>query len=176
MNKLVLRPDSFARSPVEAVLIVASLVAAIVFGYSVYQRAQMSNQPPAQQSLDYPPGSQIQDSGHLALAGSSLTLVLMTSSSCHFCAESLPFYRRITPKAHSDGVRVVAITREDPDVNKNYLAASGVAVDDVLFADDDGIRVAATPTLLLLRSDGSIVNSWVGKLTAAQEKEIWSSL
>ncbi|HMF56607.1 MAG TPA: hypothetical protein VK619_09705 [Pyrinomonadaceae bacterium] len=102
------------------------------------------------------------------------TLVLALSSTCHFCSESAPFYQRLA-KAHG-GTRLIAALPQTISEGEQYLHALGVSVDEVKQASLDSINVRGTPTLMLVNSDGLVIDSWVGKLPADQEAEVLSKV
>jgi len=84
----------------------------------------------------------------------------------------MPFYQHLRGLAQSSGVRMVAVTAEKVDLNRDYLSRNGVTVDSVVSDVDAKVRVAATPTLILVGSDGTILQSWIGKLNPKQEKDV----
>jgi hypothetical protein len=115
------------------------------------------------------------DRSALGLTKGRPALVLVTSSQCHFCRESLPFYREIVPRARRMGLRILAVTREDPTLNAAYLAEAGVAVDDVISDDRGGIPIDGTPTLVMVPSEG-VARLWLGKLSSTGESEVEKAL
>ena len=98
------------------------------------------------------------------------TVLLALSTTCHFCADSAPFYRRLTEE--KGGVRVVAVTPQTVDVSKKYLDAKGLKVDEVTQSPLDSIGVEATPTLMLVDDSGVVTHKWVGRLDAEQEADV----
>jgi thioredoxin-related protein len=102
------------------------------------------------------------------------TLVLALSNTCHFCTESGPFYQRITKSR--GGTRLVAVVPQTESEGKRYLETLGVSVDDIKQTSLDSIRVRGTPTLLLVNSEGVVINTWIGKLPAQGEEDVLSKL
>lgn len=98
------------------------------------------------------------------------TLLLVVSSSCHFCTESAPFYRQLA-NGHQR-TRLVAVLPQPIDEGKRYLDRLGFAVDDIKQASLSSINVMGTPTLMLVNSDGVVVQTWIGKLPEAQEEDV----
>jgi hypothetical protein len=103
-------------------------------------------------------------------------MMLVTKSGCHFCEASMPFYRRMVDVARNSGVRIIGATGEDLNVNQVYLRSYQVSVDATLSTAQNQIHASATPTLILVRSDGQVVNSWVGQLQEAQENEVLKAI
>jgi hypothetical protein len=102
------------------------------------------------------------------------TLILAISNSCHFCTASAPFYKRLVEDRK--GTRIVAVFPQSTQEGQDYLKQLGVAVDEVRHLDFSAIGVQGTPTLLLVDSAGEIKNSWVGKLSTAQEIDVLNSV
>lgn len=106
-------------------------------------------------------------------SSSRKTLVLYLSTTCHFCRESSPFYRQLVDKAKQDpNVRIVAIFPEGEDSAKDLLKKEGVQIDEVYSGSLESIGVIATPTIMLVNQDGTITDSWLGKLPAEKENDV----
>ncbi len=101
---------------------------------------------------------------------------MMTSSHCHYCTASMPFYRKLAPAARAAGTRIVAVSTEEIAVNQEYLQANGVDPDAVLSSEQSKLKVESTPTLLLVGRDGRVVHSWIGQLPAAKEHEVLTAV
>ncbi|SRR6266404_1329617 len=102
------------------------------------------------------------------------TLILAISSSCHFCTDSAPFYKRL---AQGKGdTRVVAVLPQPVQDGQDYLKRLGVSVDQVKQVDLDQIGVRGTPTLLLVDNSGVLKDSWVGRLPPEKEKSVLNAL
>lgn len=118
------------------------------------------------------PGDRLSSGALLGINTAPRTLLLVTSSTCRFCAESMPFYRNLVTAARREGVRVVALAWEPPVRNRAYLASQGVQVDAALDIAATGVSVRGTPTLILVRRDGTVIQSWPGKLGSASEAAV----
>jgi peroxiredoxin len=136
-------------------------------GYINYARSTASTL-----AAPYRAGERIVDTPDLSLRTQRTTLLLMTASTCHFCAESMPFYRRLTAAAGKAGVRVVAVSRESPARNRAYLAENGVLPAAVGSMESNHLRGEATPVLVLVGKDGIVAKTWAGKLGSNSEQEV----
>jgi hypothetical protein len=103
------------------------------------------------------------------------TLVLAISTSCHFCKDSEPFYRRIQQEAGSGTKMVAVLPQSAPDAER-YLNAAGIKPDQVKQVPLGAIGVRGTPTLLLVDDRGQIRGSWYGKLSPEAEEDVLSAL
>ncbi len=102
------------------------------------------------------------------------TLVMFISSTCHFCKESTPFYKKMLKD--SDNVKFMAVLPQHVEDARSYLQSSGIAIDDVYNAQLGSIGVSGTPTLLLVDENGIVSDVWKGKLTSEKETEVLSKL
>lgn len=106
-------------------------------------------------------------------AGRERTLVLVLSTTCRFCSDSMPFYQRIAAEAkRTAAVHLTAVFPQSADAAKRYLAQAGLAVDEVLQVPMASLGLRGTPTLVLVDSQGVIVRVWPGRLPAALEAEV----
>jgi hypothetical protein len=88
----------------------------------------------------------------------------------------MPFMRKLTGLAEQVGTRVVGVSVEDQATNGAYLRGHGVSVDAVIPLKDNGLRAQPTPTLLLVRKDGTVISAWRGKLDNAGEQKVFSAI
>lgn len=124
----------------------------------------------------YKPDQRIGDTADLRLAQARRTLLLMIASQCHFCTESMGFYQRLAKVSRERHVALVGVAAEDVRANDSYLRSNGVIVDRVVSALANGLKPAGTPTLVLVRADGRVVNSWRGRLSPEREREVVRAL
>lgn len=106
------------------------------------------------------------------------TLILALKKGCHFCEDSMPFYRRLLAmqEAGQLSAHMVAVFPDNPaDVNEimglqklSFPAFSSVHL--------DAFQVGGTPTLILVDQNGRIVKPWVGKQDIAGENDIIHAL
>lgn len=102
------------------------------------------------------------------------TLVLAIREGCHFCANSLPFYKRLADleKSNTLHAHVLAVMPNDQNSAAKELQSGGVVVDGVFNQPLSSIQVSGTPTLLLLDTNGRVAKAWVGQLTPQGEKKL----
>jgi hypothetical protein len=102
------------------------------------------------------------------------TLLLAIRTGCHFCEDSLPFYKRLAglEKSNTLHAHVLAVMPDDRDSAAKELQSGGVAVDGVFNQPLNSIQVSGTPTLLLLDAKGRVAKAWVGQLTPQGEKRL----
>jgi hypothetical protein len=99
------------------------------------------------------------------------TVVLVLSTSCHFCRESLPFYVQLSQMSRGHA-SVLAVLPEPMKEAKDFLNVAGVSVDQIITRAPDAVGVRGTPTVLLVDPRGKVRRSWIGKLDASRQKEL----
>jgi hypothetical protein len=98
---------------------------------------------------------------------------------CHFCQESLAFYRELSDarvKRPNPALRIVVASTDSHDALSAYSQSKGVQVDQVSTIESGALKVPGTPTLLFVDQAGRILNIWRGKLPERQEKEVFRIL
>ena len=100
------------------------------------------------------------------------TLLMAIQSSCHFCSESAPFYRRMLAATSTTGVHVTAVLPEPQRVGMEYVRSLGITLDDVREASFSALKIRGTPTVMLVDERGVVRKVWMGKLSASREDEV----
>jgi thioredoxin-related protein len=113
-------------------------------------------------------------------AGSSRALVVAVSPTCHFCDESMPFYKQIIDQRNQKGSQVkviAAVPNEEAKAEESQkFATAGANPDGMVHMDFSTIKVSGTPTLLLVDNDGKVLDVWVGKLPEDRQQEVFEVL
>ena len=117
-----------------------------------------------------PPGTKIL-TPTIDWSKSDRTIVLALSTTCHFCTDSAPFYQQLAHDKRGD-VRIVALFPQTVHEGRTYLENLGIKVDEVTQSPLNAVGAAATPTLLLVDRQGTVVDSWVGKLSNGIAEEV----
>jgi hypothetical protein len=104
-----------------------------------------------------------------------LSVVLQISSTCHFCNESMPFYRQLMAarQAQAAKVPVIVASADAVPVIRKHLEDEQVAVDKVLHSRMEAFGTG-TPTVYIVDSKGVVKRAFVGKLDSSGEKELLS--
>ncbi len=100
------------------------------------------------------------------------TLVVVLSSQCHFCTESVPLYHDLLKaREHANPrTRMVAIGLEDSSTLQRYLKEHDLTFDEVSSVPRSRIKFRGTPTMVLLDQSGTVKGVWAGFLTSEQRK------
>jgi hypothetical protein len=165
---------------------VATLLAAVGILITLGMRAQSpaaSGRPPGVPE-PMKVGERVPAFDGLNFARSRQTLALFLRHDCRFCAESMPFYRRLrsgespTAASHPD-TQLVTITLDEASIAKQYIAANHLTLDALIAVPSDRrreVRLYATPTVLLLDGSGVIKKMWTGRLDETHENEVLAAL
>ena len=172
--------NGFAKK-LEIVANIAIIVLAVLLGVVVVKRYFFTSAPAERAaSADVPAStaSTIKPGANLKLANynwseSDNTLVMVLSTTCHFCTESGPFYKRLLEaRADKKKLRFVAVFPQTEEEGRQYLQRLGVVADEIRTASPTSLGARGTPTLILTDSKGTAVNTWIGKLPAPREDEV----
>ena len=177
--------NGFAKK-LEIVANVAIIVLAVLLGGVIVKRYYFTSAPAEgvapPQSQAAAAGSAVKPGTNVQLANynwseSDNTLVMVLSTTCHFCTESGPFYKRLMEaRADKKKLRVVAVFPQGEKEAREYLKSLGVVADEIRTASPATLGVRGTPTLILADSKGTTVNTWIGKLPSLQEDEVFKAV
>jgi thioredoxin-related protein len=99
-------------------------------------------------------------------------MVLVLSTTCHYCKESSKFYEQLVNDCRNSHIRTIAFFPQPVEQAQTYLKSEGVDVDQVVSADFHRLQIGGTPTLLLVDDHGTVQKVWLGKLNDMKEKEV----
>lgn len=116
-------------------------------------------------------------------AGASRALVVAVQPGCHFCNDSMAFYKTLIDQRNqkASNVKVIAAvpTNDKPEEAQKLaseesqkFASAGAQPDGMVNLDFSAVKVPGTPTLMLVDNNGKVLNVWVGKLDSGGEKEV----
>jgi thioredoxin-related protein len=100
------------------------------------------------------------------------TLVLALSTTCHFCNESAPFYKRLIENVKGRNVKLIAVFPTDAEKGRAHLKELGLADIEVKQSPLANMQVSGTPTLILTDEKGEVTNYWLGKLQPDKEMDV----
>lgn len=159
-----------------AIILVCIIAAAILIRNNFLQPKQQPGNRPPEAAV----GDQLDALRPVIPAGSDRAMVVALSPTCHFCNESMPFYKQLIDQRNQAGspVKVIAaVPRDEAKAEEQQkFATAGVQPDAVVTVDFASIKVPGTPTILLVDNQGKVLDVWVGKLDASGEKEVLAKL
>lgn len=155
---------------------IAIVMIAVLLGYFIINRSLMSPEisasKPITQAGVAKPGAKLEMSV-IDWSKSERNLLIVLSTKCHFCSESMSFYQRLIERnAQDKSLRIIAALPQEVDEATKYLSEHKVMVDEVVKADPGEATVRGTPTILLVNKDGVVLQTWVGKLPLEKENEV----
>lgn len=135
------------------------------------ERGRSSNLPGT--SLPIPEIGTVVSLPEVAWSSHKQTVILVLSTQCRFCADSAPFFRKLAERARERGdTGMIALFPQDPQEGADYLQSLNVPVDQIIQAPIASAGARGTPTLILADEHGSIMKSWVGRVSAEREPEL----
>ena len=105
-------------------------------------------------------------------------VVLVLSTTCVACEESVPFYRTLSSYlADQPSKRLIVLGYEDAPVMRRWLESNDVLADQILqFRDLLDLGLSLTPTFLMVDASGSVTDVFLGRLTETDEGLVMNRL
>jgi len=174
------KPEPQKKSSLDTVanvaIIVVCAIAAVVLGFQLRDRFMQKPQGPGGGMPQIEKGEQYAQLKNVVPAGANRALVVAVQPGCHYCNDSMPFYKRLLDERNQkgSGVKFVAAvpSEEAKPQEAEKFAAVGAQPDNMVKVDFAAIKVPGTPTLVLVDNSGKVLNVWVGKLDEGGEKEV----
>jgi thiol-disulfide isomerase/thioredoxin len=93
------------------------------------------------------------------------TLVFAVRQGCHFCEDSMPFYRKLAEleKAHRLKANLLMVFPDSSETANKVLHLQNVNLQVISGVSLKNLGVGGTPTLILADSKGKVTNFWVGE-------------
>jgi len=90
------------------------------------------------------------------------------------CEDSAPFYQRLIAQQQQGGSNstIVAVFPDTADTVKEVVQSEGLRVRALAGVPLERLKIAATPTLLVVDRNGTVLNAWIGMLSPRQELEV----
>lgn len=103
---------------------------------------------------------------------SSRTLIVALNIDCGYCSDSIPFYKRLIEAAqtNSKATKIIAVFQNSTNKVEQYLQERQFNVKTISNANLNAFNVSATPTMILVDSQGRILDFWIGKLSTENEE------
>ncbi len=108
----------------------------------------------------------------LSLARDAASLVLVVSSRCRFCQESVPFYETLSLSARSRRIRTVGVCVDNERGCRDLFEAGHVELDALVSAPPGSLRIAGTPTLIVLDRSHRVRGVWKGRVSEAEQRNL----
>jgi peroxiredoxin len=89
------------------------------------------------------------------------TLIVFARASCTACERAKPFLKTVVARMDGKGAAVMAHPAGAPADDQKFAQSLGVA-DDHIFLTTPGLRVRATPTMVLVDRQGKVIGAWEG--------------
>jgi hypothetical protein len=123
-------------------------------------------------------GTQLKLPESLTRDARSPRVLLVLSTACKYCTESMPFYARIAelPAIKAGRVQLAVVSLQSKPQMRMYLDEHRLAVTSIVTSMESGFSVAGTPTLVLTNAEGVVADSWSGLLPAEEEENVLAAI
>jgi len=141
---------------------IATCVLVVIAAFAVY-RWQIAPQTPKGPEPEYQVGQTIKE---IKTPITKTTLVMVTSSGCPHCVNTLPAYRTLLTAARAQGLRVLAVAGEDVTKHREWLATNGIVPDEIMEGRSTGLKIRGTPTTMVIGASNRVRAFEVGEITS----------
>jgi hypothetical protein len=106
------------------------------------------------------------------------SLVLALRKGCHYCEDSMPFYRKLVGLAHSKQIsaNLLAVFPDDALVADEEMKSDGLSMDVSSGVVLGELDVSGTPTVILVDNQGRVLRDWVGELSTSQQDQVLEAM
>jgi thiol-disulfide isomerase/thioredoxin len=139
------------------------------------RHAGFSRSAPARQTPPvYAAGEKLAPIAGLTLDTDRPSLLLVVRSGCNYCKQSVPFYQQLVQEVREKQakVRLVGVCVESNEACAEYFKTTKVAVDRTVGVEPGTLKIAGTPTLLLVDQKGTVSSVWTGALAKDVEQRL----
>lgn len=129
-------------------------------------------------SLGLEKGKTFAQLSNMDYSKSDQTLLIALNSTCSYCQESLPLYRKIASnQARTDkALHVVGLFPNKAEEVAKYIQQNQLVMDTVAGVDFNALHISGTPTMILIDRNGVVKDFWNGKLSDREADEFLRSL
>jgi thioredoxin-related protein len=167
--------DTVANIAIIVVCVFALAVLIHTYVYPIFPARRPPGAPPQVEK-----GERFDQLKAVVPAGTERALVVALSPTCHFCNESMPFYKQLIDQRNqkSSPVKVIAAvpTEEAKAEEAQKFAGVGTQPDNLVQLDFSAVKVPGTPTVLHVDNNGKVLDVWVGKLDEDGQKDVLETL
>lgn len=172
MNKAAARNHLEVLTNVAVLLVAVCLLAVLALNYlggqkpapRIVEGLQKGQQLPTIPGVDYPDATS--------------TLLIAMSTKCDYCTQSIPFYNQLADLKNNGKIslRAVALFPNSNGEVQRYARQYQLKIDHKSSIDFGQLRLAGTPTMILVDQNGRVVNFWVGALKPEAQQQFLNSL
>jgi len=101
-------------------------------------------------------------------------LLIAMNPNCSYCNEGMPFYRELTrlPQPPDHPTRIMASFQIPLEEANQYIKQQQFDINTVAAVDFRSINVSATPSIILIDSNGKIMDFWIGQLSEDAKQQV----
>lgn len=154
-----------------AVLLMAIIVITFFIHHYLTQRKQPT---PINLKTGFQKGQLFPQLQNINYAKSAKTLLIVLNIKCSFCTEGIPFYNQLADLQNKSksNVDIIALFPNEEAEVRQYIQQNQIKINHIAKVDFDSLNIGGTPTIILVDSNGKIIDFWLGKLTMNTEQQV----
>jgi len=152
----------------EWVTTLAVLLAAVGVGWTVWTGGARRTAVPSK--APYARGEKFVVPAGVSLEPGQRSILLFVRSGCIYCKQSMPFYRELM--GEQKRARLIVLGTESKETLATYCASYDLSPAAIASIQMSATKFRATPTLVVVESDGTVVGAWTGELDRSRQDEV----
>jgi thioredoxin-related protein len=106
------------------------------------------------------------------------TLVLALKKGCHYCEDSMPFYRQLAQLSEQNALKanLVAVFPDSSADVDAIVKTDHLSLRTVSSVPLYTLKIPGTPTIFLADRSGKIIQDWIGVLSDQQQQQLLALL
>ena len=171
MNQTKLKSHLEVATNVAVLLVALAILSTLAWTY-------FGRSPAPQLQAGFQKGQTFAQVPGVTYDSSSQTLLIAMSTRCHYCTESLPFYKQLATAQRTSGraTHIVAVFPDQEAEVRQYVQQNNLDLETVAGVDFGALKLFGTPTAILLDNNGKVRDFWIGKLLQDQEQQVMKAV
>jgi hypothetical protein len=102
-------------------------------------------------------------------------VLIAVQPECPYCEQSTDFYKELVGAAGA-AIDVIGVVPHSASAGREWFQTYGIKVTDVVKVEFTQLRVAATPTVIVLDDRHVVEGTWAGKLSSRTQDTVFAKL
>lgn len=166
---------SKAKHYLETATNIAVIIAALVVsGVFILNYLRPNDRRTRRLQAGFEKGQQLAQIPGIAYGEAPKTLLIALNTNCGFCTESIHFYNRLAEiqRASNSKTRIITIFPSTAKEIQQYAEQHRLGLNTMAAVDFRALNVAGTPTMILVDTNGRVIDFWIGKPSESTERQI----
>jgi thioredoxin-related protein len=123
-------------------------------------------------------GQQIPQVAGINYGNSAHTLLVAMNTQCGYCTKSIPFYNELAKLEQNSKtpLHIVAAFPNQAEQVRQYVEQHQLKLESKDSIDFAQLKVAGTPTMILVDQSGHVIDFWVGGIPPEDQQKVLAAI